>query len=41
MLRVSNKGRAIPESPIRKLVPYAEAAKKTWCRNISFKYWTA
>ncbi len=28
MLRVSNKGRAIPESPIRKLVPYAEAAKK-------------
>ena len=28
MLRVSNKGRAIPESPIRKLVPFAEAAKK-------------
>jgi len=28
MLRVSNKGRAIPESPIRKLVPFAEAALK-------------
>jgi len=28
MLRVSNKGRAIPESPIRKLVPFAEIAKK-------------
>ncbi|MDB4297573.1 pyridoxal phosphate-dependent aminotransferase [Flavobacteriaceae bacterium] len=28
MLRVSNKGRAIPESPIRKLVPFAEAARK-------------
>ena len=25
---ISNKGKAMPESPIRKLVPYAEAAKK-------------
>lgn len=28
MLRVSNKGRNIPQSPIRKLVPFAEAAIK-------------
>ena len=27
-LRVSNRGEAMPASPIRKLVPYAEAAKK-------------
>lgn len=27
MPRISRKGRAMPESPIRKLVPYAEAAK--------------
>ncbi len=25
---ISSKGRMMPESPIRKLVPYAEAAKK-------------
>ncbi|NOR88369.1 MAG: aminotransferase class I/II-fold pyridoxal phosphate-dependent enzyme, partial [Bacteroidales bacterium] len=25
---ISNKGKLMPESPIRKLVPYAEAAKK-------------
>lgn len=28
MPRISNKGQAMPESPIRKLVPYAEAAMK-------------
>ena len=28
MPKVSNKGTAMPESPIRKLVPYAEIAKK-------------
>ena len=28
MPKISNKGLAMPESPIRKLVPYAEAAKK-------------
>ncbi len=27
MPRISTKGRMMPESPIRKLVPYAEAAK--------------
>jgi aspartate aminotransferase len=28
MLTISNRGRQMPSSPIRKLVPYAEAAKK-------------
>jgi len=28
MLNISKKGRAMPESPIRKLVPFAEAARK-------------
>ena len=28
MLKISQKGQAMPESPIRKLVPYAEAARK-------------
>jgi len=28
MPKVSNKGTQMPESPIRKLVPYAEKAKK-------------
>lgn len=28
MPKISSKGQAMPESPIRKLVPYAEAAKK-------------
>ena len=28
MPKVSNKGQQMPESPIRKLVPYSEAAKK-------------
>lgn len=28
MPKISNKGKQMPESPIRKLVPYAEAAKK-------------
>ncbi|MCB0459926.1 MAG: pyridoxal phosphate-dependent aminotransferase [Flavobacteriaceae bacterium] len=28
MPAISNKGKSMPESPIRKLVPYAEAAKK-------------
>lgn len=28
MPRISNKGMSMPESPIRKLVPYAENAKK-------------
>ena len=28
MLQISNRGQQMPPSPIRKLVPYAEAAKK-------------
>ena len=28
MPKISNKGLIMPESPIRKLVPYAEKAKK-------------
>jgi aspartate aminotransferase len=28
MLQISKRGEAMPASPIRKLVPYAEAAKK-------------
>src|SRR6187402_2727794 len=28
MLRISNRGEHMPASPIRKLVPYAESAKK-------------
>ena len=28
MPNISNKGRNMPESPIRKLVPYADIAKK-------------
>src|SRR6476660_5156537 len=28
MLQISNRGREMPPSPIRKLVPYAETAKK-------------
>src|ERR687889_467995 len=32
MLQVSNRGRMMPPSPIRKLVPYAEAAKKKGIR---------
>jgi aspartate aminotransferase len=28
MLTISNRGQQMPASPIRKLVPYAEAAKK-------------
>ena len=28
MPQISNKGKNMPESPIRKLVPYAEIAKK-------------
>ena len=28
MLKISQKGQKMPESPIRKLVPYAEAARK-------------
>src|SRR6478736_10543975 len=32
MLRISNRGEHMPASPIRKLVPYAEAAKKKGIR---------
>ena len=32
MLTISNKGKLMPESPIRKLVPYAERAKKNGVR---------
>ena len=32
MLTISNKGKLMPESPIRKLVPYAERAKKKGVR---------
>ena len=28
MLQISHRGQQMPASPIRKLVPYAEAAKK-------------
>jgi len=34
MPSISNKGRSMPESPIRKLVPYAEAAKKRGAKVI-------
>src|SRR5215210_1666127 len=32
MLQISNRGQQMPPSPIRKLVPYAEAAKKKGIR---------
>src|SRR5512137_2254395 len=32
MLQISERGRMMPPSPIRKLVPYAEAAKKKGLR---------
>src|SRR5215210_5172392 len=32
MLTISNRGKQMPASPIRKLVPYAEAAKKKGIR---------
>src|SRR3954463_6089741 len=32
MLQISERGRQMPPSPIRKLVPYAEAAKKRGIR---------
>jgi aspartate aminotransferase len=32
MLTISNRGLQMPPSPIRKLVPYAEAAKKRGTR---------
>ncbi|MGB5370871.1 MAG: pyridoxal phosphate-dependent aminotransferase [Flavobacteriaceae bacterium] len=34
MPKISKKGKAMPESPIRKLVPFAEAAKKKGARVI-------
>ncbi len=32
MLRISDRGQQMPASPIRKLVPFAEAAKKKGTR---------
>ena len=32
MLQISQRGQEMPPSPIRKLVPYAEAAKKRGTR---------
>ena len=40
MPNISQKGVYMPESPIRKLVPYAEAAKKAGKRFL-LKYWPA
>ena len=37
---ISKKGLKMPESPIRKLVPYAENAKKKWSASFSSKHWT-
>ena len=41
MPKISNKGLEMPESPIRKLVPFAEAATKKRAKNISTQYWSA
>jgi aspartate aminotransferase len=35
MPQISNKGILMPESPIRKLVPFAENAKKEELKSIS------
>ena len=40
MPQLSAKSYAMPASPIRKLVPFAEKAKKKGNRCSSFKYWT-
>ena len=41
MPELSARGNLMPESPIRKLVPYAEAAKKTGPDCVSSEYRTA
>ena len=41
MPNISKKGKKMPESPIRKLVPFAEDAKKKRKKGSSFKYWAA
>ena len=40
MPKISNKGISMPESPIRKLVPFAEKAKKAGKKVYHLKYWT-
>jgi aspartate aminotransferase len=40
MPKISNKGIQMPESPIRKLVPYAEGAKKRGTKVYPFKHWS-
>lgn len=40
MPKTSLKGKEMPPSPIRKLVPFAEKAKKEG-KNISPEYWSA
>ena len=36
MLTISNRGNSMPSSPIRKLVPFAEAAKKAQITKVVF-----
>ena len=38
MPKISNKGQLMPESPIRKLVPFSEEAIKKGKKSISLKY---
>ena len=40
MPTISERGKKMPASPIRKLVPYAEAAKKKGVKSLSFKHWS-
>ena len=41
MPSISTKGRQMPPSPIRKLVPFAEAAKQRWTINVGVNKLTA
>lgn len=40
MPKISHKGKLMPESPIRKLVPYSEIAKKKREQSIPFEHWS-
>lgn len=40
MPSISKKGQAMPASPIRKLVPYSEAAKKKRQDRLSPQHWS-
>jgi len=41
MPSISEKGYNMPASPIRKLTPFADQAKKEGKKNLSLKYRTA